>query len=66
VKKGGAGGLVMLLAGYCVLGYIWKYPHLSKCADHPHVSSPAGAQILSMPVVYLFFFPERDRWRKYH
>ncbi|TNN52715.1 ATP synthase subunit f, mitochondrial [Liparis tanakae] len=30
VKKGGAGGLGMLLAGYCVLGYIWSYPHLKR------------------------------------
>uniref|UniRef100_A0A3Q2FVN1 Uncharacterized protein n=1 Tax=Cyprinodon variegatus TaxID=28743 RepID=A0A3Q2FVN1_CYPVA len=29
VKKGGVGGLSMLLAGYCVLSYVWSYPHLS-------------------------------------
>ncbi|KAL7372780.1 hypothetical protein ABVT39_022320 [Epinephelus coioides] len=28
VKKGGVGGVGMLLAGYCVLSYIWRYPHL--------------------------------------
>ncbi|MED6247630.1 hypothetical protein ATANTOWER_010700 [Ataeniobius toweri] len=28
VKKGGVGGLSMLLAGYCVLSYIWSYPHI--------------------------------------
>ncbi|XP_061564828.1 uncharacterized protein C17orf80 homolog [Cololabis saira] len=28
VKKGGVGGLGMLLAGYCVLSYIWSYPHI--------------------------------------
>ncbi|TKS89574.1 ATP synthase subunit f, mitochondrial [Collichthys lucidus] len=30
VKKGGVGGLSMLLAGYCVLGYIWSYPHIKR------------------------------------
>ncbi|XP_054454841.1 uncharacterized protein C17orf80 homolog [Anoplopoma fimbria] len=30
VKKGGAGGLCMLLAGYCVLSYIWSYPHIKR------------------------------------
>lgn len=33
MKKGGVGGLGMLLAGYCVLSYIWSYPHISKCVD---------------------------------
>lgn len=33
MKKGGVGGLSMLLAGYCVLSYIWSYPHLSKYVD---------------------------------
>uniref|UniRef100_A0A3B5L614 Uncharacterized protein n=1 Tax=Xiphophorus couchianus TaxID=32473 RepID=A0A3B5L614_9TELE len=28
VKKGSVGGLSMLLAGYCVLSYIWSYPHI--------------------------------------
>ncbi|XP_034426816.1 uncharacterized protein C17orf80 homolog isoform X1 [Hippoglossus hippoglossus] len=28
VRKGGVGGLGMLLAGYCVLSYIWSYPHI--------------------------------------
>ncbi|XP_061612766.1 uncharacterized protein si:dkey-21c1.4 isoform X1 [Phyllopteryx taeniolatus] len=28
VRKGGVGGLGMLLAGYCVLSYVWSYPHL--------------------------------------
>ncbi|XP_042363656.1 uncharacterized protein C17orf80 homolog [Plectropomus leopardus] len=30
VKKGGVGGVGMLLAGYCVLSYIWRYPHLKQ------------------------------------
>lgn len=33
MKKGGVGGLGMLLAGYCMLSYTWSYPHLSKCVD---------------------------------
>ncbi|KAG9473529.1 hypothetical protein GDO78_004042 [Eleutherodactylus coqui] len=28
VKKGGAGGLTMLLAGYCILSYSWNYQHI--------------------------------------
>uniref|UniRef100_A0A8C1ZGA8 Uncharacterized protein n=1 Tax=Cyprinus carpio TaxID=7962 RepID=A0A8C1ZGA8_CYPCA len=27
---GGIGGISMLLTGYCVLCYIWNYPHLKK------------------------------------
>lgn len=30
VKKGGVGGVSMLLAGYCVLSYIWSYPHIKR------------------------------------
>ncbi|XP_050922366.1 LOW QUALITY PROTEIN: uncharacterized protein C17orf80 homolog [Lates calcarifer] len=30
VRKGGVGGLGMLLAGYCVLSYIWSYPHIKR------------------------------------
>ncbi|KAL7869317.1 hypothetical protein AOLI_G00133050 [Acnodon oligacanthus] len=30
VQKGGIGGITMLIAGYCVLSYIWSYPHLKK------------------------------------
>ncbi|XP_008273683.1 uncharacterized protein LOC103352802 isoform X2 [Stegastes partitus] len=28
VKKGGVAGLGMLLVGYCVMSYIWSYPHI--------------------------------------
>ncbi|XP_029934489.1 uncharacterized serine-rich protein C215.13 [Myripristis murdjan] len=30
VRKGGIGGVGMLLAGYCVLSYIWSYPHIKR------------------------------------
>uniref|UniRef100_UPI0037E7467F mitochondrial nucleoid-associated protein 1 n=1 Tax=Semicossyphus pulcher TaxID=241346 RepID=UPI0037E7467F len=30
VKKGGVGGVGMLLAGYCVLSYMWSYPHIKR------------------------------------
>ncbi|XP_053744116.1 uncharacterized protein si:dkey-21c1.4 isoform X2 [Synchiropus splendidus] len=30
VRKGGVGGVSMLLAGYCILSYIWSYPHLKR------------------------------------
>ncbi|XP_055033172.2 uncharacterized protein [Misgurnus anguillicaudatus] len=30
VRKGGMGGISLLFAGYCVLCYIWRYPHLKK------------------------------------
>ncbi|XP_063286332.1 ATP synthase subunit f, mitochondrial [Pelobates fuscus] len=28
VRKGGIGGLTMLLAGYVVLSYVWEYDHI--------------------------------------
>ncbi|KAM4665059.1 mitochondrial nucleoid-associated protein 1 [Discoglossus pictus] len=28
VRRGGVGGLTMLLAGYCVLSYVWNYDHI--------------------------------------
>uniref|UniRef100_H3BGL2 Uncharacterized protein n=1 Tax=Latimeria chalumnae TaxID=7897 RepID=H3BGL2_LATCH len=28
VKRGGFGGITMLLVGYCVLSYTWNYEHL--------------------------------------
>ncbi|OCT60395.1 uncharacterized protein C17orf80 homolog [Xenopus laevis] len=30
VKKGGMGGLTMLLAGYCILSYSWNYGHIKQ------------------------------------
>lgn len=30
VKKGGFGGVAMILAGYVVLSYVWEYDHISK------------------------------------
>ncbi|XP_043109534.1 uncharacterized protein si:dkey-21c1.4 [Puntigrus tetrazona] len=30
VRRGGIGGISMLLTGYCVLCYMWNYPHLKK------------------------------------
>ncbi|NXU58792.1 ATPK synthase, partial [Turnix velox] len=30
VKKGGLGGVSMVLAGYVVISYIWSYSHISK------------------------------------
>lgn len=37
VKKGGIGGVAMLLAGYVALSYLWEYDHLSKKQTLPHV-----------------------------
>ncbi|KAG8564818.1 hypothetical protein GDO81_012583 [Engystomops pustulosus] len=34
VKKGGVGGLAMLLVGYCVLSYSWNYHHISKICPY--------------------------------
>ncbi|TKS91608.1 ATP synthase subunit f, mitochondrial [Collichthys lucidus] len=28
VRKGGIGGITMLLAGYVVLSYVWEYDHI--------------------------------------
>ncbi|XP_036406838.1 ATP synthase subunit f, mitochondrial-like [Megalops cyprinoides] len=30
VRKGGIGGIGMLLAGYCILSYAWNYPHIKQ------------------------------------
>ncbi|KAM6951032.1 uncharacterized protein FYW47_014545 [Aplochiton taeniatus] len=30
VRRTGVGGVAMLLAGYCVLSYIWSYPHIKR------------------------------------
>ncbi|XP_056153650.1 uncharacterized protein si:dkey-21c1.4 [Lampris incognitus] len=30
VKKGGVGGVGMLLVGYCALSYVWSYPHIKR------------------------------------
>ncbi|XP_055005990.1 uncharacterized protein si:dkey-21c1.4 isoform X2 [Boleophthalmus pectinirostris] len=30
VKRGGVGGVAMLLAGYCVLSYVWNFPRLKR------------------------------------
>ncbi|XP_055360528.1 uncharacterized protein C17orf80 homolog isoform X2 [Betta splendens] len=30
VRRGGAGGLGLLLAGVCVLSYVWTYPHIKR------------------------------------
>uniref|UniRef100_A0A8C7N4Y3 ATP synthase membrane subunit f n=1 Tax=Oncorhynchus kisutch TaxID=8019 RepID=A0A8C7N4Y3_ONCKI len=30
VKKGGIGGVAMLLVGYVALSYMWEYDHLSE------------------------------------
>lgn len=30
VKKGGIGGIAMLVTGYVVLSYVWEYDHISK------------------------------------
>ncbi|KAJ1129254.1 hypothetical protein NDU88_007625 [Pleurodeles waltl] len=30
VKRGGIGGITMLLAGYCILSYAWNYNHIKQ------------------------------------
>uniref|UniRef100_A0AAY4A1G9 ATP synthase subunit f, mitochondrial n=1 Tax=Denticeps clupeoides TaxID=299321 RepID=A0AAY4A1G9_9TELE len=30
VRRGGIGGVGMLLVGYCVLSYMWSYEHLRE------------------------------------
>lgn len=62
LRKGGVGGLGMLLAGYCVLSYVWSYPHISKCVDRCQCCC-IDLEITGNVAV---FSPERDRWRKYH
>ncbi|CAI9591743.1 unnamed protein product, partial [Staurois parvus] len=31
VRKGGIGGIAMVLIGYITVSYIWQYDHISKC-----------------------------------
>lgn len=62
MKKGGVGGLAMLLAGYCVLSYAWSFPHISKCLDAQCCFMQWGTQIWResrlLTAVYFFFFRE--------
>lgn len=37
VKKGGIGGVAMVLAGYVVLSYVWGYDHISKKRLHAFI-----------------------------
>lgn len=69
MRKGGVGGLGMLLAGYCVLSYIWSYPHISKCVDYAQrCFMRRGSQIWRelRLLTTVYFVLERDRWRKHH
>lgn len=34
VKKGGIGGIAMLLVGYVAMSYMWEYDHISKTFPH--------------------------------
>lgn len=36
VKKGGIGGIAMVLVGYVALSYLWEYDHISKKCTLPH------------------------------
>lgn len=38
VKKGGIGGVAMLLVGYVALSYLWEYDHISKKCIHSRTS----------------------------
>ncbi|XP_049616108.1 mitochondrial nucleoid-associated protein 1 isoform X2 [Syngnathus scovelli] len=63
VRKGGVGGIGMLLAGYCMLGYVWSYPHLSMYT-YEHLS--LYSVTFWVKVFNCFVFIEHERWRKYH
>lgn len=43
VKKGGIGGIAMLLAGYVAMSYMWEYDHISKTLTHLLCFSPLVA-----------------------
>ena len=45
VKRGGIGGVAMLVTGYIVLSYVWEYEHLSKDSEHHYLhfnTNPSG------------------------
>lgn len=57
VKKGGIGGVAMLLAGYVVLSYVWEYDHISKKSLCGHLDPAAFPmnEILQCPSLNLVF-----------
>lgn len=38
VKKGGIGGIAMLVVGYVAISYMWEYDHISKTHYSLHFS----------------------------
>lgn len=69
MKKGGIGGVAMLLAGYVVLSYVWEYDHISK----NYLYNLWLSNFNHLPQEWKYLIPfsqscpsEHDRWRKYH
>lgn len=52
VKKGGAAGVSMLLAGYCILSYGWSYQHISKISFLMSYFSPSPSAAGGKSVCY--------------
>lgn len=44
VKKGGIGGIAMLLVGYVAMSYMWEYDHISKTFRHLLASLPLAVR----------------------
>ncbi|XP_008936560.1 PREDICTED: ATP synthase subunit f, mitochondrial, partial [Merops nubicus] len=75
VKKGGLGGISMLLAGYVVVSYIWSYSHLNCVYYTKYIDVKKGglggiSMLLAGYVVVSYIWSyshlKHDRRRKYH
>lgn len=52
VKRGGIGGVAMLLVGYVAISYLWEYDHISKKFRDTYFSCLGCSDLL----LYLFLF----------
>lgn len=68
VKKGGFGGVAMLLVGYVALSYMWEYDHISKkYFVSPFIIPLCLTYCQPQTICNIYWsLPEHDRWRKYH
>ena len=56
VRKGGIGGVAMLLAGYVAMSYLWEYDHISKKRVHSlNITSPTCHKYEKLTFLHLLF-----------